>query len=104
EVNKMEPDEFYALIQSDTPVFIDFYAPWCGPCRKMMPVIDSLQTEYKDKITIVKINVDASKKLVKELQLGSVPYLVLYHKGQIAFSHTGIASMEQLTKRFNPFL
>jgi len=103
-VNKMEPDEFHALIHSDKPVFVDFYAPWCAPCRKMLPMIDSLHIEYKDKITIVKINVDASKKLVKELQLGSVPYLVLYQKGIKAFSHAGIATKEQLTNRFKPYL
>ncbi len=103
-VDKMEPDEFYALIQSGDPVFVDFYAPWCAPCRKMLPMVDSLHSEYKDKITIVKINVDASKKLVKELQLGNVPFLVLYHKGKIAFSHAGIASKEQLTGQFNLFL
>lgn len=103
-VDKMESDEFLALIQSDKPVFVDFYAPWCAPCRKMLPVIDSLHIEYNDKITIVKINVDASKKLVKELQLGSVPCLVLYQKGKIIFSHTGIASKEHLTLQFKPFL
>lgn len=49
EKDKMEPDEFLALIQSDKPVFIDFYAPWCSPCREMIPLIDSLQAEYEDK-------------------------------------------------------
>ncbi len=95
--NKMESDEFYALIQSEKPVFIDFYAPWCGPCRTMMPMIDSLKTEYKGHITIVKINADASKKLIKELQIGSVPYLVLYVKNKIRYSHNGIISQEELS-------
>jgi thioredoxin len=98
--NKMEIDEFTALINSDKLVFIDFYAPWCAPCRKMMPMIDSLKTEYKGKITIVKINVDASKKLMKELAIMSVPYLVLYHNGIILFSHNGLVSRNELENLF----
>jgi thioredoxin len=96
--NRMEPDEFYALLNSEKPVFIDFYAPWCAPCRKMMPMMDSLKTEYKSKITIIKINADASKKLVKELQLGSVPYLALYNQGKKVFNHSGIITRKELEK------
>ena len=99
--NKMEPDEFNALINSEKLVFVDFYAPWCAPCRKMMPMMDSLKTEYKDKVTIVKINVDASKKLMKELGIVSVPYLVLYYKGIILYSKNGLTEKQELEKVFN---
>lgn len=98
--NKMELDEFNALINSEKLVFVDFYAPWCTPCRKMMPMMDSLKTEYKDKITIVKINVDASKKLMKELGIVSVPYLVLYHKGIILYLKYGLTEKRELEKVF----
>lgn len=98
--NKMEPDEFTVLINSGQLVFIDFYAPWCAPCRKMMPMMDSLKADYKDKITIVKINVDASKKLMKEHGIVSVPYLVLYHKGIILYSHKGLIVKHELGKIF----
>jgi thioredoxin len=98
--NKMEPDEYYALIRSVKPVFIDFYAPWCGPCRSMMPMIDSLKAEYKDQIIIVKINADASKKLVKELQIGSVPYLTLFKDGEKKFEHLGSIDRQELIALF----
>jgi thioredoxin len=98
--NKMEYDEFNALINSGKLVFIDFYAPWCAPCRNMMPLIDSLQTEYKGKITIVKINADASKKLLKHLSVISVPYFVLYFKGDELFTHKGLISRNDLVKLF----
>lgn len=98
--NKMVIDEFTALVNSEKLVFIDFYAPWCAPCRRMMPMIDSLETEYKDTITIVKINVDASKKLMKKLGIVSVPYLVLYHKGKTLFAHNGLISRTELEDIF----
>ena len=94
--DRMQPDEFYALINSNKPVLVDFYAPWCGPCRQMMPIIDSLKTEYKDEYMIVKINVDASKKLVKELRIGGVPYLVVYRNGKMQNSRNGLLSREEL--------
>lgn len=99
--NKMEPDEFNALIHSERLVFVDFYAPWCAPCRKMMPMMDSLNTEFKEKLAIVKINVDASKKLMKELGIFSVPYLVLYQNGNILFSQNGLIGKQELEIIFN---
>lgn len=98
--NKMEPDEFAAFINSGQLVFVDFYAPWCAPCKKMMPIIDSLKTEYNDKIAIVKINTDANKRLMKELGILGVPYFVLYHKGLIVFSQTGQISKRELENIF----
>jgi thioredoxin len=99
--NKMELAEYKQILQSGKPVFIDFYAPWCGPCRKMMPMMDSLKVEYHEKINIVKINVDASKKLAKELGLKGVPYLVFYKNGNLVYSKNGAVAREELTGIFN---
>lgn len=96
--HKMESDEYYALLESDRPVFIDFYAPWCGPCRQMMPMIDSLQIAYAGRIDVVKINADASKRLVKELQIGSVPYFSMFYRGEEVFSHAGMLEEERVTE------
>ncbi|NHB70367.1 thioredoxin domain-containing protein [Perlabentimonas gracilis] len=98
--NKMELDEFTALINSGELVFVDFYAPWCAPCRKMMPMIDSLKTEYNGQITVVKINADASKRLMKSLSIQSVPNLILYKNGKSLFTHTGIISKSELENVF----
>lgn len=98
--DKMEIDEYKALINSDELVFIDFYAPWCGPCRKMMPYIDELQKEYKHKVRVVKINADASKKLVKEIRVASVPYLVMYKNGKKVYEHSGLEQKKDLEKVF----
>ena len=99
--NKMDIAEYSKLLDSKEPVFIDFYAPWCGPCRKMMPMIDSMKVEYHPRINIVKINVDASKKLVKELGLNGVPYLAFYKNGKLIYSKNGVLVRKELTGLFN---
>lgn len=98
--NKMDFSEYAKLIQSKELVFIDFYAPWCGPCRKMMPMMDSLKVEFHGNIDIVKVNVDASKSLVKELKLVGVPYLVIYKNGKLLYSNNGAVTMNEITSVF----
>ena len=94
--DRFDVTDFNKLVKRDQLVFIDFYAPWCGPCRQMMPMIDSLKTEYKGQIEVVKINADASKRLMRELQMVSVPYLVLYRQGEILFEHKGMIGRQEL--------
>jgi len=102
--NMMSVYEYSRLISSDTVVFIDFYAPWCAPCRKMMPMIDSLKTEYHGKVKIVKVNADVSKKLVKELKLFGVPYLVLYKNNEKLYERSGMSNREELIKEFSKYI
>ncbi len=101
--NPMTVNEFKKLIASDTLIFFDFYAPWCGPCRKMMPMIDSLKTEYYGKVKIVKVNSDVSKKLIKELKLIGVPYLVLYKNNEKLFERSGIITRKELISEFGKY-
>ena len=102
--NKMTPEQYHAILATGSPVFFDFYAPWCGPCRKMMPMIDSLMVEYHQDIQMHKVNVDASKKLVKELKLVGVPYLELLNRGEIVFSVNGSLTRDELTSAFDQTL
>ena len=104
QANKMGPDEYHAFIETNYLVFVGFYAPWCAPCQKMMPMIDSLEVEYKDQIKIIKVNADASKKLIKELNLITVPYLVLYKNGKPVFNHKGMIEESILEDTFNRHL
>lgn len=94
--DKFDPAEFAELINSEPVVFVDFYAPWCGPCRQMMPMIDSLMVEYHERIPVVKVNADASKQLMREMKLVTVPYLVLYQDGAIVFEHRGVMKRKDL--------
>ncbi len=98
--NKMSVDEYQTLISSEGLVFIDFYATWCRPCRVMMPLIDSLKTEYYGKVKVVKVNSDVSKKLVKELELNSVPYFQLFNNGNLIFEKYGMITRKEIIAIF----
>lgn len=101
EANRMEMDEYKAFIENNKLVFVDFYAPWCAPCRRMMPMIDSVGEVYSSQVKLLKVNADASKKLIKELEIIGVPYLVLYKNGKIVFSHKGVIEHELIMENFN---
>lgn len=104
EKNKMDYAGFVDLINANNLSLIDFYAPWCAPCRKMMPMIDSLKTEFHGKVHIEKINTDTSKDLVKKIKVKSVPYFVLYQDGDKVFEHYGNISRKELLDKFSTFL
>jgi thioredoxin 1 len=97
--DKFSTNDFAALVQTDSLVFIDFYAPWCGPCRQMMPMIDSLMVAYHERIQIVKVNADASKQLMRNLELMSVPHLALYQQGRKVFEHNGLIDKDALVAK-----
>lgn len=96
--DKFEPADFAQLLASEPIVFVDFYAPWCSPCRSMMPMIDSLKVEYHQRLLIVKVNADASKNLMREMKLITVPYLALYRDGELYFEHRGEIHREKLVE------
>lgn len=94
--NKMNLEEFNALIQSDRPVWIDFYAPWCGPCRQLMPIFDALADEFGEAAVFVKINADSSAGLMEELGIIGVPHVANYHQGELQFEHSGMLGAQAL--------
>jgi len=102
--DRFSPDEFKQLINNEPLVFIDFYAPWCAPCRRMMPMIDSLLTEYKGKVEIVKINTDASRELLGELNINAIPYFMMFVNGNAVFEHNGMISRNEIEALFKSHL
>ncbi len=72
------------VLKSDTPVLVDFWATWCGPCRTVAPVLDQLADEMDGKVRIAKLNVDENQQLAYQFQVSSIPTFVLFKGGQMA--------------------
>jgi len=82
------------VVNSPVPVFVDFWAEWCGPCRMVGPVIDELSGDYDGKIKFVKVNVDEANALASKYNVFSIPTLMIFNKGEIVAQQVGAASKE----------
>jgi thioredoxin len=79
--DKISPEQFQLMIKSDKVVLIDFYAPWCGPCKQMLPLLETIAKEYQGKATIIRVNIDENKKLTRQLNIDEIPFFKLYNDG-----------------------
>ena len=84
------------VINSDKPVFVDFWAEWCGPCRIVSPTVEELSKEYNDKVNFVKVNVDENNELASKYNVFSIPTLAIVRNGKIIAQTAGAASKESL--------
>jgi len=82
------------VINSDIPVFVDFWAQWCGPCRMVSPVVEELANDYQGKVKFVKVNVDEANELASKYNVFSIPTLILLKRGEIVSQQVGAASKE----------
>jgi thioredoxin 1 len=82
------------VIDSAKPVFVDFWAEWCGPCRMVGPVVEELAHDYEGKVNFVKVNVDEANELAAKYNIFSIPTLMILNKGQVVAQQVGAASKE----------
>ena len=82
------------VLNSTNPVFVDFWAEWCGPCRVVGPVVEQLSEEYGDKIDFVKVNVDENNELAQKFNVFSIPTLAIFKDGQVVSQKVGAATKE----------
>lgn len=90
--------DYETLIHSDKKVLVNFYAEWCGPCKKMAPYILKMQKEFKGKISIVRLDADANKSLIDEMKIDGLPVIIIYEDGKEIWRNQGYLSEEDLRK------
>lgn len=86
------------VLQSDRPVLVDFWAEWCGPCKMIAPILEQIAAEYGDRLTVAKVDVEASQSTAMKYGIRSIPTLMLFKGGVVEAQHVGMLSKEQLNK------
>lgn len=102
---KIEDTNFVEVVlQAKTPVLVDFWAPWCGPCRMVAPVVDELAEEYEGRVNFAKVNVDESPKIAGQYGIMSIPTLILFKDGKPLSNVVGFRPKDELRKSLDAAL
>jgi len=85
------------VIDSDLPVLVDFWAPWCGPCKMIAPTIDELANDYAGRVKIGKLNTDENQQIPTNYQIQGIPTILLFKGGQLVEKFVGVANKEKFS-------
>ena len=104
-INEVTDTNFQAeVLEAETPVLVDFWAPWCGPCRMVAPVLEEIAGEKGDALKIVKLNVDDNQQTAAQFEVLSIPTLILFKQGQVAAKVIGALPKKRLEAELEPAL
>lgn len=96
-INVTDADFEAQVINADGPVLVDYWAPWCGPCKMVAPILEQLAGVYGDKLTIAKINIDDNPETPKKYGVRGIPTLTVFKNGNVEATKVGALSKSQLT-------
>lgn len=97
-------EKFQDIINGDKLVLIDFFATWCGPCKMMHPILEELSKDLKDKVRILKVDIDKNRTLAQQLQIQSVPTFVLFKGGKNLWRASGAMQKDTLLAEIQKFI
>ena len=101
-MNTGKKKTFGELIQQgEQPVLVDFHATWCGPCQSLAPVVQDVARDFKDRIKVIKVDIDKNPAAAQQYQVRGVPTLILFQQGKVLWRQSGLMTKRDLTSQLN---